>query len=144
MPRPGQDVMSHIFTGTFLQPFSRSVLVGAGTHGDDEKITLHGLKLEVAQGELLGICGEVRPAIFLASMCNFVLYAVKVHQVLSCLFKPISDPDHPSCTSSGLIVGLFSTWVFLSVPNCCMCVGFHQRLNTNLLLAPHSQTEFCL
>ncbi|DBA68013.1 TPA: hypothetical protein ACH3X2_014044 [Trebouxia sp. C0005] len=30
-----------------------------GTHGDDEKITLHGLKLEVAQGELLGICGEV-------------------------------------------------------------------------------------
>ncbi len=88
MRRPAQDAMSHIPTGVFLQPFSSSVLVVAGTHGVDEKITLHGLKLQVAERELLGICGEVRPAIFLASLCNIVLYAVKVHQDLSCLFKP--------------------------------------------------------
>ena len=28
--------------------------------GEEEKVTLHGLRLQVAQGELLGICGEVR------------------------------------------------------------------------------------
>ena len=86
--RPSQDTMSHVPTGVFLQPLTISVLTVAGTHGGDEKITLHGLKLQVAQGELLGICGEVRHAIFLASFCDIVLYAFKVHQDLSCLIRP--------------------------------------------------------
>ncbi len=86
--------MSHILTGGFLQPFISSVLVVAGACVGDEKITLHGLKLQVAQGELLGICGEVRPAVFLASLCNIVLHAFKVHQDLLCFFRLHCDPDY--------------------------------------------------
>jgi hypothetical protein len=81
--------MCRVLITVLMQPFGSSVLVvGAGTHGGDEKITLHGLKLQVAQGELLGICGEVRPAVFLASLCNIVLYASTFNQDLSCLFRP--------------------------------------------------------
>ncbi len=139
--RPSQDAMSHVPTGVFLQPLTISVLNVAGTHGGDEKITLHGLKLQVAQGELLGICGEVRHAIFLASFCNIVLYASRFIRTSHASLDPISDPDHPSCILSGSIVGLFSPRLFPCVPNCCIYVVLRQCLNGDLRLGPHSQTE---
>ena len=70
--------MCHVLNGVFLKPFSSPVLIVAGAPGGDEKITLHGLKLQVAQGELLGICGEVRPAVFLASYLQHCALCVRL------------------------------------------------------------------
>ncbi len=115
--------MSHILTRLFWQPLTQSVLTVAGAHGGDhdEKITLHGLRLQVAQGELLGICGEVRPTKFLASFLQHcALCFPALIRTSRASVGPTLDPNHPSCIFSGPIVDLFSPQLFPCVSNCCV------------------------
>ncbi len=88
-----------------------SVCAGVGVSSPgEEKVTLHGLRLQVAQGELLGICGEVSVVHFLCSKVHHpcatpprLLFgaAHSILKILFCLFTFGSTPRLPKAPLCG-------------------------------------------